>query len=107
MSVTYFISDLHLSADRQDINDCLFHFLQTEAVGADALYILGDLFEVWIGDDNITPFSESIAAALKNLSTTVPIYFIHGNRDFATNFAHVILRIKNFDENLAVGGGPD
>lgn len=83
MSVTYFISDLHLSADRQDINNCLFHFLQTEAIHADALYILGDLFEVWIGDDNVTPFSESIAAALKNLSATVPIYFIHGNRDFA------------------------
>lgn len=83
MSVTYFISDLHLSADRQDINNCLFHFLQKEAINADALYILGDLFEVWIGDDNVTPFSESIAAALKRLSATVPIYFIHGNRDFA------------------------
>jgi len=83
MSATYFISDLHLSADRQDINDCLFRFLQTEAVDADALYILGDLFEVWIGDDDITPFSESIATALKTLSVTVPIYFIHGNRDFA------------------------
>lgn len=83
MSVTYFISDLHLSADRQDINNCLFHFLQTEAIHADALYILGDLFEVWIGDDNVTPFSESIASALKSLSATVPIYFIHGNRDFA------------------------
>jgi UDP-2,3-diacylglucosamine hydrolase len=83
MSVTYFISDLHLSADRKDINGCLFRFLQTEALDADALYILGDLFEVWIGDDDITPFSESIATALKTLSATVPIYFIHGNRDFA------------------------
>jgi len=83
MSVTYFISDLHLSAERQDINDCLFRFLQTEAVDADALYILGDLFEVWIGDDDITAFSESIALALKTVSATVPIYFIHGNRDFA------------------------
>ncbi len=83
MSVTYFISDLHLSADRQDINNCLFRFLQNEATHADALYILGDLFEVWIGDDHITPFSDSIAAALKSLSATVPVYFIHGNRDFA------------------------
>lgn len=83
MSATYFISDLHLSSDRKDINDCLFRFLQTEAVDADALYILGDLFEVWVGDDDITPFSESIATALKALSVTVPIYFIHGNRDFA------------------------
>nr|WP_297347500.1 UDP-2,3-diacylglucosamine diphosphatase [uncultured Glaciecola sp.] len=83
MSITYFISDLHLSADRKDISACLFRFLQTEALDADALYILGDLFEVWIGDDDITPFSESITNALKTLSVTVPIYFIHGNRDFA------------------------
>lgn len=83
MSVTYFISDLHLSADRQDISDCLFRFLKKEALNADALYILGDLFEVWIGDDDINPFSESIAQALKILSANVPIYFIHGNRDFA------------------------
>ena len=83
MSVTYFISDLHLSADRQDISECLFRFLKNEAINADALYILGDLFEVWIGDDDISPFSESIAGALKSLSANVPIYFIHGNRDFA------------------------
>ncbi|MFQ3249467.1 MAG: UDP-2,3-diacylglucosamine hydrolase [Glaciecola sp.] len=83
MSVTYFISDLHLSADRQDISECLFRFLENEAVHADALYILGDLFEVWIGDDDISPFSESVASALKTLSLSVPIYFIHGNRDFA------------------------
>jgi UDP-2,3-diacylglucosamine hydrolase len=83
MSVTYFISDLHLSADRQDISECLFRFLKNEAVDADALYILGDLFEVWIGDDDISPFSESVASALKALSTAVPVFFIHGNRDFA------------------------
>jgi UDP-2,3-diacylglucosamine hydrolase len=83
MSITYFISDLHLSADRQDITECLFRFLKREAVQADALYILGDLFEVWIGDDDLSTFSESIATALKNLSRTVPIFFIHGNRDFA------------------------
>ncbi|MBF7073103.1 UDP-2,3-diacylglucosamine diphosphatase [Glaciecola sp. MH2013] len=87
MSVTYFISDLHLSADRSDISQCLYQFLQTDALKADALYILGDLFEVWIGDDDITDFSESIANALKSLSRSVPIYFIHGNRDFAIRHA--------------------
>ena len=87
MAVTFFISDLHLSADRPDISECLFRFLENDAVNADALYILGDLFEVWIGDDDITPFSESIASALKKLSTAVPIYFIHGNRDFAIRHA--------------------
>lgn len=80
---TYFIADLHLSADRDDINQCLFEFLKNDAPKADALYILGDLFEVWIGDDEQNSFTLSIAAAFKTLSQQdVPIYFIHGNRDF-------------------------
>lgn len=80
---TYFISDLHLSADRPDISACLFKFLQQQAIQAEALYILGDLFEVWIGDDNNSAFNQSIATAFKSLADTgVPIYFIHGNRDF-------------------------
>ena len=79
---TYFISDLHLSAERQDITDCLMTFLREEAPKADALYVLGDLFEVWIGDDDVNPFTQLIAQAFKQLSLTTPIYFIHGNRDF-------------------------
>lgn len=80
---TFFISDLHLSADRPDITECLLHFLEHEAPHAEALYVLGDLFEVWLGDDDITEFSETIAYAFKSLSVSTPIYFIHGNRDFA------------------------
>ena len=83
MSITYFIADLHLTAERPDITECLFRFLADEAPGADALYVLGDLFEVWIGDDNVTPFNESVASAFNAVSKTVPLYFIHGNRDFA------------------------
>ncbi|MGS2721277.1 UDP-2,3-diacylglucosamine diphosphatase [Paraglaciecola aestuariivivens] len=80
---TYFIADLHLSADRDDINQCLFRFLREQAPKAEALYVLGDLFEVWIGDDDLNPFTLSIAKAFKALSETgIPIYFIHGNRDF-------------------------
>ena len=80
---TYFISDLHLSAERPDITACLFSFLQTQAVQAEALYVLGDLFEVWIGDDDKSEFNLSIARAFKNLADqAIPIYFIHGNRDF-------------------------
>jgi len=80
---TYFISDLHLSADRDDINQCLFQFLREQAPQADALYVLGDLFEIWIGDDDQNSFTLSIAKAFNNLSQSgVPIYFIHGNRDF-------------------------
>jgi len=80
---TYFISDLHLSADRDDINQCLFEFLREQAPQADALYVLGDLFEIWIGDDDQNCFTLSIAKAFNILRQSgVPIYFIHGNRDF-------------------------
>jgi UDP-2,3-diacylglucosamine hydrolase len=80
---TYFISDLHLSADRDDINQCLFTFLREQAPQAEALYVLGDLFEVWIGDDDQNAFTLGIAQAFNTLSQLgVPIYFIHGNRDF-------------------------
>ena len=80
---TYFISDLHLSADRNDINQCLFEFLRVQAPQADALYVLGDLFEIWIGDDDQNSFTSSIAEAFNALRQSgVPIYFIHGNRDF-------------------------
>ncbi|NCP64582.1 MAG: UDP-2,3-diacylglucosamine diphosphatase [Paraglaciecola sp.] len=80
---TYFISDLHLSVDRPDISQCLFTFLAEQAPKAQALYILGDLFEVWIGDDDLSPFNLQIAAAFKALADQgVAIYFIHGNRDF-------------------------
>ncbi|WP_372622555.1 metallophosphoesterase, partial [Alteromonas stellipolaris] len=80
MSFTYFIADLHLSADRPDITGCLIQFLENEAKEADALYVLGDLFEVWIGDDDVTPFNTAVAEAFKTLSQHVPIYFMHGNR---------------------------
>jgi len=83
MAFTYFIADLHLSADRPDITRCLTAFLADEAPKADALYVLGDLFEAWIGDDDINPFTTEVAHAFKALSDKgKPIYFIHGNRDF-------------------------
>jgi UDP-2,3-diacylglucosamine hydrolase len=80
---TYFISDLHLCVERPDISQCLFTFLQEQAVHAEALYVLGDLFEAWIGDDDLSEFNLSIADAFKTLADSgVNIYFIHGNRDF-------------------------
>lgn len=80
---TYFIADLHLSAERDDINQCLFEFLRDQAPQADALYVLGDLFEVWIGDDDQNSFTVNIAKEFNALSQSgVPVYFIHGNRDF-------------------------
>ena len=77
------ISDLHLEEERPDITRAFLHFLATRATQAEALYILGDFFEVWIGDDAMTPFQESIACALRALSERgVRIYLMHGNRDF-------------------------
>lgn len=79
---TLFIGDLHLCADRPDITTAFNLFLDNELHDVDALYILGDLFEVWIGDDIAEPFALKLAAKLKAISTQLPIYYIHGNRDF-------------------------
>lgn len=77
------ISDLHLEEKRPDITRAFLHFLATRACQAEALYILGDFFEVWIGDDAMTPFQQSIADALRALSERgTRIYLMHGNRDF-------------------------
>lgn len=86
---TLFIADLHLAADRPDITAAFMRFLHQQAIHADALYILGDLFEVWIGDDNPEPLVAEVAAALHELSNSgVPVYFIHGNRDFVLRDAY-------------------
>jgi UDP-2,3-diacylglucosamine hydrolase len=80
---TLFISDLHLEEDRPDIADQFLRFLETEALNADALYILGDLFESWIGDDDPNPHYQWVKQALRKLTRKgVPVYFMHGNRDF-------------------------
>ncbi|WFS20967.1 UDP-2,3-diacylglucosamine diphosphatase [Pseudomonas sp. 905_Psudmo1] len=77
------ISDLHLEEKRPDITRAFLHFLATRARQAEALYILGDFFEVWIGDDGMTPFQHEIAGALRELSDVgTHIYLMHGNRDF-------------------------
>ena len=80
---TLFISDLHLSPERPDISDQFHHLLAGEAREAEALYILGDLFEVWLGDDLVLPEYRPSLEALKALSDSrVPVYVMHGNRDF-------------------------
>ena len=80
---TLFIADLHLHTEEPAITAGFLRFLNGEARQADALYILGDLFEAWIGDDDPNPLHREIAAAIHALvKTGVPCYFIHGNRDF-------------------------
>ena len=78
-----FISDLHLEEGRPDITQAFLRFLEQRAAQAEALYILGDLFEVWIGDDGMTPYHHRIAQALRQVADAdTPIFVLHGNRDF-------------------------
>lgn len=80
---TLFISDLHLSAERPDIIQLFVTFMFGEARNANALYILGDLFEVWLGDDYYEPELEPAIKALKQFSESgKPLFVLHGNRDF-------------------------
>ena len=80
---TLFIADLHLQTEEPAITAGFLRFLDGEARSADALYILGDLFEAWIGDDDPNPLHHEIAAAIKSLvDSGVPCFFTHGNRDF-------------------------
>jgi UDP-2,3-diacylglucosamine hydrolase len=80
---TLFISDLHLDPARPTIHELFWDFLQHRAVQAQALYILGDLFEAWIGDDDDRRLGKDVIAALRVLGDQgVDIYFVHGNRDF-------------------------
>jgi UDP-2,3-diacylglucosamine hydrolase len=83
MPHTLFISDLHLAAERPHINRQFFAFARDVAVAAEALYILGDLFEYWIGDDDREdPLNDDVAHALAALAAQgTRVYFMHGNRD--------------------------
>lgn len=80
---TLFVSDLHLDGARPEITELFLKFLAEEARKASCLYILGDFFEVWIGDDDDDPHHARVMAGLKALTDAgVPVYFMHGNRDF-------------------------
>lgn len=78
-----FISDLHLDADRPEVVDLFFDFLNQRASHASALYILGDFFEVWIGDDDDSPLARMVIEQLCSLDNQgVPVSLMVGNRDF-------------------------
>ena len=80
---TLFISDLHLQDSRPQVQKWLLALLRGAARQADALYILGDLFEYWIGDDALSPLAAELAVLTSRLGAGgVACYFIHGNRDF-------------------------
>jgi len=86
---TLFVSDLHLDAERPDITSLFLRFLDEEAHHADALFILGDLFEAWVGDDDDAALATTVADGLKRLAERgVPVRFIRGNRDFLLGHAY-------------------
>lgn len=80
---TLFISDLHLDDSRPKITGLFLDFLKQEATQAEALYILGDFFEAWVGDDDDSELGKIVTRALRVLSDSgVPVFFMRGNRDF-------------------------
>ena len=82
MSRTYFISDLHLSSDLPRVTQG-FLLLLEKIHGADALYVLGDLFEAWVGDDHRDDYNNRIITAFRRLADGgTKLFFVHGNRDF-------------------------
>lgn len=91
MPETLFIADLHLDRDRPHSIASFAHFLETDTPGTDALYILGDLFEYWLGDDDpaedFTPATQGLKAASE---AGLEVHFMPGNRDFLVGqrFAH-------------------
>jgi len=79
---TYFISDLHLDLSTPTMVQGFIHFVDSLR-DAEALYILGDFFEAWIGDDVETPISQAVSTALASLSQSgCQVLIMHGNRDF-------------------------
>lgn len=83
MKPTYFISDLHLAADLPRVTQGFTQLLAKLHNNIHALYVLGDLFEVWVGDDNLSDYNQQIIDCFKQLTASgVALYFVHGNRDF-------------------------
>lgn len=80
---TFFISDLHLAEDRPQVTEAFADFLQNTAADAEALYILGDFFDAWIGDDDDSAFVARVRQLVASyVQKGAPVYLMHGNRDF-------------------------
>ena len=79
----YFIADVHLRESRPELTALFLRFMQEKAPQAQAVYILGDLFDFWVGDDETSPLIDSVKQAIRKVSDGgVACYFQHGNRDF-------------------------
>ena len=102
---TYFLADIHLAENRPEITAVFLATLAAIARDADAIYILGDLYDYWLGDDLATPYQQRIAAALAALPC--PLYYQHGNRDFLLGARYAPsahLRILPERHTLTLGG---
>ena len=102
---TYFLADIHLAENRPEITAAFLDTLAALARDAEAIYILGDLYDYWLGDDLATPYQQRIAAALAALPC--PLYYQHGNRDFLLGTAYAQtahLRILPERHTLTLGG---
>ncbi len=83
---TIFISDIHLHEENKELTQLFLNLLNALPKALDALYILGDLFELWLGDDAMSSYQQSIVNAIRDRTAEgLPIYFMHGNRDFLIN----------------------
>jgi UDP-2,3-diacylglucosamine hydrolase len=105
--LTLFVSDLHLDASRPAATSAFLRFLKDDASKADALYILGDLFEYWVGDDDPNEHYQEVVTALAKLNQAgVRGYFMHGNRDFLVgdDFARAAGVTLLFDPTLIYAG---
>lgn len=78
----YLISDLHLHKNQPHVPGLFFYFMEHIAPKADNLYVLGDLFEYWVGDDFSDELTQAVIKAFKNYSQHHGLFFLHGNRDF-------------------------
>lgn len=82
--IAYFIADLHLTSSRPELCAAFFDLLPKIAEDATDLFILGDFFNFWVGDDVLSPFTQKVANELSKIAAQgINIYFQHGNRDFA------------------------
>ena len=79
---TIFISDLHLDKDRPKVIRYFIDFLNNLESDLESLYILGDFVEYWVGDNDPGDGLEEVFSSIKKKSNSIPIYFMHGNRDF-------------------------
>jgi UDP-2,3-diacylglucosamine hydrolase len=77
-----FVSDLHLDQHTHRLNEAFARFMDAEARTCDEIYLLGDLVEVWVGDDDDSAFAESLRARLHAAARRCDVYVMHGNRDF-------------------------